>query len=142
MVHAALATVDFEADAAGIEAVVRAQARLIGASDPEAKAAACAVSGALANPLLLRAAACAARGDLRRETPVLLRRPDGTLVEGVVDLAFRELAQGAPLWTVVDFKTDREVEAARERYAAQVALYVEAVAAATGEPARGILLVV
>ena len=65
-----------------------------------------------------------------------LRRPDGTLAEGVVDLAFRE-AEG---WVVVDFKTDRELAERREVYAAQVALYVEAVAAATGLAARGVLL--
>jgi ATP-dependent exoDNAse (exonuclease V) beta subunit len=43
---------------------------------------------------------------------------------------------------VVDFKTDQELGARRARYAAQVRLYVRAVAAATGEPARGVLLTV
>jgi hypothetical protein len=39
-------------------------------------------------------------------------------------------------WTVVDFKTDREVEA-MSVYIAQVKVYSEAVSAATSSPARG-----
>ncbi len=109
--------------------------RLLGATPEEIAAAASAVSAALGHPLLLRAARSLA---LRRETPLLLRLPDGVLAEGVVDLAFRE-ADG---WTVVDFKTDREIEAQRASYEAQVRLYARAVSAATGEPARGALLVV
>jgi ATP-dependent exoDNAse (exonuclease V) beta subunit len=75
---------------------------------------------------------------LRRETPIIARLEDGTLVEGVVDLAFTEAAG----WTVVDFKTDREFEDASDRYVRQVCLYVDAVAAATHSPARGVLLVI
>ena len=64
---------------------------------------------------------------------------EGVVVsEGVVDLAFRE--DGA--WTFVDWKTDRELGAQRGVYGGQVSRYVEAVARATGEPARGVLLVV
>jgi len=54
-----------------------------------------------------------------------------------VDLAFEE--QGA--WTVVDYKTDRELAAVGEdRYRRQVALYVSAIAQATGQRARGVLV--
>jgi ATP-dependent exoDNAse (exonuclease V) beta subunit len=99
---------------------------------------------ALGHPLLRRAGACEAAGGLRRETPLLLRLEDGTLAEGVVDLAFRETdpATGAASWTVVDFKTDREIEERRESYERQVRLYARAVAAATGESATAVLLVV
>ena len=45
-------------------------------------------------------------------------------------------------WTVVDFKTDREIEKSRDRYAAQVAVYVEAITISTGDMARGLLLIV
>jgi ATP-dependent helicase/nuclease subunit A len=45
---------------------------------------------------------------LRRETPVLLTLDDGSLVEGVVDLTFREDTPDFIGWTVLDFKTDRE----------------------------------
>jgi ATP-dependent helicase/nuclease subunit A len=59
------------------------------------------------------------------------------MVEGTVDLAFEE--NGA--WTVVDYKTDREVAAGgEERYRRQVALYAAAIAAATGAPAYGVLV--
>jgi ATP-dependent helicase/nuclease subunit A len=79
---------------------------------------------------------------LRRETPVQLRRRDGTLAEGVVDLTFREQTPEFAGWTVVDFKTDREIETSQNQYAAQVATYVEAVGLSTGSPARGFLLIV
>jgi ATP-dependent exoDNAse (exonuclease V) beta subunit len=140
LVHAALAAVDLEAGREGASAAARAQGRLVGASEEEVAAAADAVHAALQHPLLRRAAAAARRGDLRRETPVLLRLDDGSLLEGVVDLAFREKGPGGATWTVVDFKTDRELAASRERYATQVRLYARAIAAATGERVRGVLL--
>jgi ATP-dependent exoDNAse (exonuclease V) beta subunit len=62
---------------------------------------------------------------------------DGTLVEGVVDLAFEDDSG----WTIVDYKTDRELAAAgEERYRRQVALYAAAVSQATGKPATGVLV--
>jgi ATP-dependent exoDNAse (exonuclease V) beta subunit len=88
-----------------------------------------------------RAAEAAKRGDLRRETPVMHRLDDGRLAEGVVDLAFREKSGGGSVWTVVDFKTDRELQARRREYEAQVALYAEAIARATGEAAHAVLLI-
>lgn len=141
LVHAILAVVDLAANAAGVAATARAQARLVGASDEEMHAAAQAVIAALAHPLLRRAARCTAPGALRREVPILVRLDGGALAEGVVDLAFREDV-GSPAWTVVDFKTDRELAGARGRYETQLRLYVEAIARATGDPARGILLAV
>ena len=71
---------------------------------------------------------------------MVLVREDGSLVEGVLDLAFREIEEGSPVWTVVDFKTDVEIVGRREAYEQQVGLYVKAVSAATGERARGVLL--
>jgi ATP-dependent exoDNAse (exonuclease V) beta subunit len=87
----------------------------------------------LAHPLLRRAAAAT---ECRRETAVLLRLDDGTVVEGVVDAAFAD-AEG---WTVVDWKTDVELGTRVADYRRQVALYVRAIAQATGRPARGVLL--
>ena len=78
--------------------------------------------GALKHPLIQRAARAQA---LRRETPVQHYRDDGTLIEGVVDLAFQEITPEFNGWTVVDFKTDREIEQAENQYRAQVAAYVE-----------------
>jgi len=84
-------------------------------------------------------ARAAASAELRREVPVALPQDDGRLAEGVVDLAFRS-AGGE--WTVVDFKTDAEFGARRATYAAQVRLYADAIARATGERADPLLLVV
>jgi ATP-dependent exoDNAse (exonuclease V) beta subunit len=65
--------------------------------------------------------------------------PDGTLVEGIVDVAFEEAGR----WTVVDYKTDRELAALGEnQYRRQVALYASAVAGATGSECKGVLLVI
>ncbi len=62
---------------------------------------------------------------------------DGSLVEGVVDLAFEE-PDG---WTIVDYKTDRELAASgEERYRRQVAFYASAVGQATGRPTSGVLI--
>jgi ATP-dependent exoDNAse (exonuclease V) beta subunit len=134
LVHQALAVVPLGGQAA-VAAVVEAEARQLGATAEEQAAARVAVARALAHPLLRRAAAS---GDVRRETPVLLRLPDGTIAEGTVDLAFREDGR----WTVVDFKTDAELAGNLVAYQAQVGVYLAAVSAATGEPADGVLLVV
>ena len=139
LVHAILAAVDLgTGGAAAVRALAEQQGRIVGGNNEEVAAAIEAVAAALAHPLLRRAAAAASRGELRRETPVWLRLADGTLVEGVVDLAFRE----SGVWTVVDFKTDRDLELNRAKHRVQVQLYVAAIAAATGEAARGVLLAV
>ena len=114
----------------------------MGATEREMNAATISVAAALKHPIMVSASIQAGNGRLRRETPVLLRRTDGTLIEGVVDLAFREETPEFDGWTVVDFKTDREFESSRSQYAAQVSLYVEAIEKATTLPARGVLLVV
>jgi ATP-dependent exoDNAse (exonuclease V) beta subunit len=143
LVHAILAAVDLDAGSESVATCARAQGRLLGAPDSEVSAAASAVSAALAHPLLRSAAATASSGGLRRETPLLLRLPDGTLAEGVVDLAFRtDTARDGPSWTVVDFKTDRSLGSRQAEYEAQIGIYADGIAAATGEPTRGLLLVV
>lgn len=100
-----------------------------------------AVAVALRHPVLRRAAGAALRNDIRRETPVLFTMPDGTLAEGVLDLAFREQESDFSGWTVVDFKTDQEFSAETPHYIRQVSLYVNAIHAATHLPARGVLLI-
>jgi ATP-dependent helicase/nuclease subunit A len=140
LVHALLASIDLDADVDAIKARAVISGRLVGATDEEVQAAVVTVGRALAHPILRRAAASAGKGKLRRETPVLLRRYDGSLVEGTVDLAFHEDTSDFVGWTVVDFKTDREVEA-MSVYIVQVRVYLEAVSAATGSPARGVILV-
>ena len=134
LVHAVLAEIDLRA---GLEAVARsaaARGRMTNASEAEIAAAAKAVTAALQHPLLQRAARSA---DCRREEPVVHRLADGTLLEGVVDLAFLDDSG----WTVVDFKTDARPEG-HAQYAAQLLLYCAAIEAATGRPARAALLAV
>ncbi len=135
LVHTVLATADFDADEAAIARLAALNTRLVGASSDERDAAAATAVHALAHPLLRRAAAAARHGRCRREVPVALC-VDGTLVEGVVDLAFCE----DDCWTVVDFKTDVELGNRLPDYRRQVALYARAIAAATGKPAVAVLL--
>jgi ATP-dependent exoDNAse (exonuclease V) beta subunit len=139
LVHAVLAAVDLDASADEITAVAQANARLIDAAAGEIDATIETVRRALQHPLLQRAARTKV---LTRETPVQHYRDDGTLIEGVVDLAFQETTPEFNGWTVIDFKTDREIEKAKDQYRAQVAVYVDAVRHATGSAARGFLLVV
>jgi ATP-dependent helicase/nuclease subunit A len=138
LVHAVLAQVPL--DAVGAElltALAAVEGRAVGATPDEVAAAAAASARVLGHDLLMRARSAAARGACRRETPVTLSLADGSMVEGVVDLAFEENGT----WTVIDYKTDRELAAAGEdRYRRQVAFYASAVAQATGQPAVGVLI--
>ncbi len=103
--------------------------------------------GAIATKLLQHPRIAAARSAeaagrrVWREAPVSLRLDDDAsgspqIVDGQVDLAY-ETEHG---WVIVDFKTDIEIASAQDAYKQQVALYVEAVQRATGQPASGVLL--
>ena len=142
LVHAVLAAAPLAApDERTVRApeIARLHGRVLGATEAEIAAAAAVVERVLAHPLLARAQSAARRGACRREVPVSMSTDDGLLIEGVVDVAFRE--DGA--WTVVDYKTDRDLEdvgGAIDVYRRQVALYAEMIARATGEPARAVLM--
>jgi ATP-dependent exoDNAse (exonuclease V) beta subunit len=137
LVHGLLAVAPFDASRAALDDLAAADARVLGLSDEEASAAAAVVERLLTHKVLARARDADARGACRRETPVTWTAPDGTLVEGIVDLAFEESGG----WTVVDYKTDREIAASGEdRYRRQVALYASAIAQATGRPAHAVLM--
>ena len=138
LVHAVLALADLGAGAASLRKLAEAQGRLLGASAPEVEAAVLAAAAALRHPLLVRAALSA---DCRREAPLFLTLPDGSIAEGVADLAFRELTDGAARWTVVDFKTDARPHL-KAGHLVQLSLYAEAITRATGEPADAVLLAV
>jgi ATP-dependent helicase/nuclease subunit A len=142
LVHAVLADIPFAATPPQVVRAATVQGRYLGATAPEIAAAGRAVSAALAHPLLRRAAEAERQGEggerCRREAPVVLRLPDGTLADGIVDLAF--LDGGA--WTVVDFKTDRELDTRRAVYLDQVELYARAISAAMSAPAQAVLLCV
>lgn len=102
------------------------QGRILGATDEEVKAAIVAVKAALQHPLMQRARVAAEKGACYRELPLTLRMEDGTLIEGVADLVFRE----SDRWIVVDFKTDQELRAELERYRRQVSIYAKTISEA------------
>lgn len=139
LVHAVLSVVALDMNREGIEKMARVQGRIFGATEEEIAAAAETVSRALAHPLLERAARAMLLGNCRREVPVALRLDDGSMVEGVIDLAFQE-AGGEAAWIVVDYKTDFEVKGRIEEYEKQVSLYALAVSRATNQPAQPVLL--
>ena len=134
--HDVLAVVDLDASEAAIVAAVAFKARILGDASVDQDSVVAAVRDTLRHPLLEAAARAHARGQCRREAPVTLRLDDGTWIEGQFDLAFEE-ADG---WTVVDFKTDADLDAALDAYRRQVALYARALTQATGRNAKGVLL--
>ncbi len=119
------------------EALARHHARLLMATDPEAQGAIDAAQLAWDHPLLVRARKSR---DCRVEVPMLLRKPDGSLAEGIADLAFLEADADSKRWVVVDFKTDDPT--GNVAYALQLDLYARAIASATGLPTVSILLAV
>jgi ATP-dependent exoDNAse (exonuclease V) beta subunit len=138
LVHAVLARVPFGATPQALATIAEVEARLLGASDEDASAAVMVVERVLAHALWKRARAAEARGACRREAPITFVLSEGTLLEGVVDLAYEE--DGC--WTVVDYKTDYELAAGEERYRRQVALYASAIAQTTSAPCKGVLMII
>ena len=137
LVHAMLASAPLGGDRASYAAAADVHARILGAPEEERAAAVDAVMRVSSHAVLQRAAAADDAGRARRECPVTFTAPDGTLLEGVVDLAFEDGGE----WAVVDFKTDREIsQAGIDRYRRQVALYAAAISKATGSPARAFLV--
>ena len=111
---------------------------MLGSTVEERAAAVEAVVATLDHELLRRSCVAQAAGDLHREAPFVLPLDDQSLLEGVIDLVFRENGE----WIVVDFKTDADLEPRQEHYDRQVGWYVFAMRQLTGEPARGILVAV
>jgi ATP-dependent helicase/nuclease subunit A len=135
LVHAVLATVPLDASRKQTDELVSLQGRILGATAQEVESTGKVIEAVLGHPLMARARESARHGRCRRETPVTVCL-EGTLVEGVADLAFLE----GDTWTVVDFKTGRELEARLEDYRKQVGIYAEAIALATGQKAEAILM--
>jgi ATP-dependent exoDNAse (exonuclease V) beta subunit len=137
LVHALIADVPLDSTAAEtIGRLTSAHGRVLGADAAEIAAAEELVRRLLKHPVIEAASRAARQGRCYREAPVTWKSPDGQLVEGFVDLAYAE-DEG---FVVVDFKTDRELEGAADRYDRQVRIYASAIAAATGRPARGVLM--
>lgn len=132
LVHAILEHVPLAAERSQVAAASHALSRLLGAPPEETTSAVEVVLAALSHPRLQQARAS---NDARREVAVCYRLDDGTLAEGIIDLAYRTDSG----WVIVDFKTDERIDE-KGAYAAQLQHYVEAVQRATGEPAFGVLL--
>jgi len=128
--------VPLDASPGQIEEVAQVQGRIAAAPDEEIEAASRITEALLAHPLVIQAREAWQAGRCRRETPISWVEPDGTLVEGVLDLAF----QDGDGWTILDFKTDRELGAEEQHYRRQVGLYAAALSRVTGKPTRGLLV--
>ncbi len=136
LVHLLLSTAAL-GDTKDVAELAAVEARLLGAPSDEAAAAAALAVGVLGHAVLRDAAAAHDLGRCLREAPVTFHCSDGSLIEGVVDLAFEREGR----WVVVDFKTDVEIDdEGLERYRRQVGFYAAAIARATGKPAEGVLL--
>ena len=111
-----------------VTALARIWGREHGVTDADCEAAA-----AVARSALERIAELVPKGAQRlRETPLLVRLEDGTLVDGRIDFAWSDGSQ----WTVLDYKTDRR----ERRRVGQLQLYALALRQTTGLPVRGIVL--
>jgi ATP-dependent helicase/nuclease subunit A len=136
LVHAVLSLVDFDASQELLERTIDLEARILGAPQEETDAAYVVLQTVLKHPLLERARAASTSGNCHRELPITLTRDDGMIIEGIVDLAFLE----GSAWTIVDFKTDRDLSVDLRQYKIQVGLYAKAVSLATGVPAVAFVL--
>jgi ATP-dependent exoDNAse (exonuclease V) beta subunit len=141
LVHAVLATAPFDASEEAIASVARAQGRILPSwngehyADEEVYAAVEVVVSLLRDPLFDRIREADRRGRCDRELPIAWKAPDGTLIEGTIDLVFED-AGGL---TVVDFKTDRELASDLSRYLRQVTVYCRALSALRTVRTKGIL---
>ncbi|HKV53950.1 MAG TPA: UvrD-helicase domain-containing protein [Candidatus Binataceae bacterium] len=136
LVHATLSRVSLDAVEEEIRDTVEFFARTLGAGADEGAAAIEAVMNALRSPVWREAREA---DEVRRETALAVMLEDGTLAEGVADLAFVS-RDAVPQWVVVDFKTDLDIRGRLAEYRTQLALYLRAIRRASGLPARAILL--
>jgi ATP-dependent helicase/nuclease subunit A len=136
LVHAVLASVPLDGDLNIIQRLATIHGRILGASQDEVDAAWESVRVALAHGVFEDARRAAQQGRCRREVPIAWRDSDGSLIEGVIDLAF-EQAGG---WTVIDFKTDEEFRGDEPAYRRQVGMYAAAIKAANGASVAAFLM--
>src|SRR4029079_13449929 len=137
LVHAMIADMPLDApDARTIARLASAHGRVLGADAAEIGAAEEIVRRVWTHPVLQAAARANRDGRCYREMPVPWRTDTGRHVQGFVDLAYGDDSG----FVVVDFKTDRELDGALDRYQRQVRIYAAAVAAATRRPTRAVLM--
>jgi ATP-dependent helicase/nuclease subunit A len=137
LVHATLSRVALDASSTEIATIADFFGRMLGAAGDEVTAAAEVVRSALASAVM---DAARRAKHVQREAALVVVLNDGTLAEGIADLAFTEQSGDALRWVVVDFKTDLEIAGRLAEYRTQLGLYLRAIRQATGAPARAILL--
>jgi ATP-dependent exoDNAse (exonuclease V) beta subunit len=124
---------DAALDGKDIDQLAKVHGRVLGATDREIEHAAEAAAAALNHPLIERAR----KSKLcRRELPILLKLEGNRILEGVIDLAFKENG----CWHIVDFKTDAEIGPSRKRYENQLRWYCLALARLNKTPVEAHLL--
>ena len=133
LVHSCLAVIPLTATDAEIQRTAEELGRLLKAPEREVRAAAQAVSAALKHPLI---SAARNSSDVRREVSIVDHLDDGTVIEGVIDLAYLD----GGVWQLVEFKTDLNIEENRLQHEAQAQAYVQAIGRATGLPGRAVIL--
>jgi len=138
LVHALLQHASLSASHEQVTALARFLGRSLGASPVERERAVSDVLHALAHPLFERARAAERAGVMYRETPLTTRAEDGTLLDGVVDMAFREQGPHGPRMILVDYKTDLTIGDLAP-YARQLRSYAEALTRALGQPVESLL---
>jgi ATP-dependent exoDNAse (exonuclease V) beta subunit len=141
LVHATLATVPLDAGDRAVASVAYTQSRILPTAgkepyaEEEVYAAVEVVSSLLRDPLFDRVRQAERAGRCDRELPIIWKAPDGTLIEGTIDLAFEDLTG----LTVIDFKTDRELATDLDRYKRQLTVYCQALGTIRNTTVRGIL---
>jgi ATP-dependent exoDNAse (exonuclease V) beta subunit len=139
LVHGLLQHASLRADTTELTALARYLARALLATPSEVQEAVRSVEVALGHPLIERARQAEARGELYRETPISARDREGVLLDGVVDLAFREHGPEGPRMILVDYKTDVEI-GDPSHYQRQLAGYAAAISTALAQPVECVLL--
>jgi ATP-dependent exoDNAse (exonuclease V) beta subunit len=135
LVHAILQHGSLSADAQEIARLAKHFARSLGATNDEQARAVSDLTRALSHLAFERMRSARLRGELFRETPVLVREADGNLLEGVVDACFRE----GERMVLVDYKTDLAIHDPSV-YARQLGLYAKALERVFSLPVSAMLL--
>ena len=133
LVHTLLRDAPFLAGLEELDRLARFHGRIMRATEQETEGAVRTVHRVLQNPLVRRAPEAER---FLREYPITHRLDANQLVEGTIDLAYRD----SGTWTLIDFKTTAEFEDHLSEYRNQIQWYALALEEATGCKVRPCLL--
>ncbi len=135
LVHRLFEKMDWS-DPGMVEKMAEIEGKTLGAAGPMIKRAGEMVRDALRSPILQRVTKT---GNYQKEVPFTYKN-NGTIVEGVMDVVFKE---GDDL-VVLDFKTDavekERLNAKIEHYRPQTSMYSDAIRTIFGKPPKEIIL--